>query len=200
MPASPHPFSSLSGRLPYRRQGCFSKCISSHVWLLQSQHFTPISLPLPQVDWCGACLLLRLHLVPCPTHQHMQILSVPATLTNLLSFPWVYSVTSHLIIPPCNILFSTPKFPLVGTYVSVKSEVTQRSLPSLTSHLPTSSHSAKCICSRAHTIMARLLCDYLIHVSRWHHPTVSSKRIVTVLLRKRSTVYVSHKRWSPETW
>lgn len=98
-----------------------------------------------------AYLLLWL---PCPTRQRTQILC--SSHTNLLSVPWVYNVTSHLIISPCNILFSTPKFPLVNSYVSVKSQVTQKSLPSLTTHLPISSHSTKHVCSREHPKMARL--------------------------------------------
>lgn len=129
--------------------------------------------------WYSPCLLLQL---PCPTRQHTQIPC--SSHTNLLSVPWVYNVTSHLIISPCNILFSTPKFPLVNSYVSVKSEVTQKSLPSLTTHLPISSHSTKHFAPESIPWWRDYLCDHLIHVYLRHHITISSKRIVTVLLKK----------------
>ena len=102
--------------------------------------------PMAWLVQCPLASLASFYATPySPTHTN----SLCPSHANLLLFPGIYSITSHIITSPCDILFSTPKFPLrTPTYPSGL-----KSLPSLTSHLSMFSHGTKHFCSRAHPVL-----------------------------------------------
>lgn len=126
---------------------------------------------------CPLASLASFYATPCsPTHTN----SLCPSHANLLLFPGIYSITSHIITSPCNILFSTPKFPLrTPTYPSGL-----KSLPSLTSHLSMFSHGTKHFCSRAHPVLVSWSVWLFSHVCLLHE-TVSFRTVTVSLTNKK---------------
>lgn len=133
--------------------------------------------PMAWLVQCPLASLASFYVTPySPTHTN----SLCPSHANLLLFPGIYSITSHIITSPCNILFSTPKFPLrTPTYPSGL-----KSLPSLTSHLSCSLMAPSTFAPEHIPCWWVDLSDYLSHVCLLHE-TVSFRTVTVSLTNKK---------------